>query len=55
MADLIAYKRQLISEFCRQHLFLALMQAKDIVHIAAKMLEIRRTARIKEILKHISQ
>lgn len=47
MADLIAYKRQLISTFCRQHLFIALMQAKDVVNVAAKMLELRRAARIK--------
>ena len=31
MADLIAYKRQLICTFTRQHLFQALIKAQDIV------------------------
>jgi hypothetical protein len=55
MANLIALKRQLICTFTRQHLFKALMQAKDITFIAAKMLEQRRTARIKEVLRNICQ
>ena len=39
MANLIAFKRQLICIFTRQHLFKALIQAKDITLIAAKMLD----------------
>ena len=39
MANLIAFKRQLICTFTRQHFFKALIQAKDISFIAAKMLE----------------
>jgi hypothetical protein len=55
MANLIALKRQLICTFTRQHLFKALMQAKDITFIAAKMHEQRRTARIKRVLRNICQ